>query len=631
MRNLNADSLSLISPLMAILLSTGGLISPGAGVAQDTGQLGVEMGEGRSPLIVGQTVPPEVRDSVRDRVDPGLLEGAQDQTERLETLPPVGDPEPRGTDPVLPPPEQLLQPTQPRSGSESLTPGPDDIRVVRYEVQGSTVFSAEELAAVTAPFTGEAVSFAQLLEARSAVTQLYEDNGYIYSLAFLPEQTLADGVVILQVVEAQLTQVNIREPEAGERGLGRLREGYVISRVRKAAGTPLQRDRLLQGLRLLQLDPLIATLSAELSMGVQPGESILDLTVNKAPSLTMDASLDNGRVPSVGSYRRQFGIREGNLLGFGDALGVRYNNTQASNAVDVDYTVPVNARNGTMRFFYSRSGSEVIEEPFNILEIRSAAQTWELSLRQPVLQTPTREFALGLGLSHRSTSTSLEVEGLRFDFPLSEGAGDDGKTRLSVVNISQEWTQRGAQQVFGLRSQFNLGTDWLGATQNPDLPDSSFFSWQGQAQWVRQFAPDTLLLVKGNVQLADRPLLSLEQFSNGGFGSVRGYRQDKLLSDNGFFGSIEARIPIFRIEQIKSVAQITPFLDYGVGWNSGDRADPVARRLASIGLGLRWRFADRVTTRLDWGVPLINNDDNERSSLQENGFLFSIETDLSPF
>jgi len=28
---------------------------------------------------------------------------------------------------------------------------------------------------------------------------------------------------------------------------------------------------------------------------------------------------------------------------------------------------------------------------------------------------------------------------------------------------------------------------------------------------------------------------------------------------------------------------------------------------------------------------LINNDDNDRSSLQENGFLFSIETDLSPF
>ncbi|MEB3273815.1 MAG: ShlB/FhaC/HecB family hemolysin secretion/activation protein [Prochlorothrix sp.] len=621
--------------LIPLIMSWGGLFIPIPSAAevqgrtQPTPQVPIVWGS----HLLSQIPPGAVPDTVRDRLDPRLLEGAQDETERLDTLPEETVPEPRETNsPSLPPPEELLQSPQFQPEGETLGPGLETIRVDRYEVQGSTVFSEAELTATTANFTGPAVSFAQLLEARSAVTKLYEDQGYLYSLAFLPEQTLTDGVVVLQVVEAALTQINIKEPEAGESGgLGRLRESYVTSRIRKAAGNPLHRDRLLQGLQLLQLDPLIETLSAELSMGVQPGESILDLTVTKAPSFSMGAALDNGRVPSVGSYRRQFNIREGNLLGFGDALGVRYNNTRASNAVDVDYTVPVNAHNGTMRFFYSRSGSQVIEDPFDILEIRSVAQTWELALRQPVFQTPTQEIALGLGLNHRLTSTSLEVEGIRFDFPLSEGAGDDGKTRLSVINVSQEWTQRGAQQVLGMRSQFNIGTDWLGATQNTDLPDSSFFSWQGQAQWVRQFAPDTLLLVKGNMQLADRPLLSLEQFSNGGFGSVRGYRQDKLLSDNGFFGSIEARIPIFRINQINSVAQVTPFFDYGVGWNSGDREEPAEARLASIGLGLRWRFANRVTARLDWGLPLINNGDNDNSSLQESGFLFSIDTDLSPF
>jgi len=63
-----------------------------------------------------------------------------------------------------------------------------------------TVFSPEELAAVTQPFTGS-VSFAQLLQARSAVTQLYIDQGYITSGAFLPEQTLENGQVTIQVIE----------------------------------------------------------------------------------------------------------------------------------------------------------------------------------------------------------------------------------------------------------------------------------------------------------------------------------------------------------------------------------------------------------------------------------------------
>ncbi|WP_017712901.1 ShlB/FhaC/HecB family hemolysin secretion/activation protein [Prochlorothrix hollandica] len=576
--------------------------------------------EGAAGIELAQTPPV---DRVRDRVDPQLLRDAQDPADRLDPVPDRFE-SPREQPDSLPPPEQLLQPANPSPGLGDRLGEPETIQVDRYEVLGSTVFSAETLATATQPFTGPSVSFAQLLQARSAVTQLYEDGGYIYSLAFLPEQTLEGGVVTLQVIETSLTEVTVE-------GLGRLRDSYVTSRVRKATGTPLQRDRLLQGLRLLQLDPLLQTLSAELSMGLRPGESTLHLTVTQAPTFTMGAGFDNGRVPSVGSFRRQFSVREGNLLGFGDGLGVRYNNTQASNSVDVDYTLPINARNGTLSLLYSRSGSQVIEEPFDILEIRSAAQTWDLSLRQPLYQTPTQEFAVGLGLNHRSTTTSLEVEGTRFDFPLSQGAGDDGRTRLSVVNITQDWTRRGASQVLGFRSQFNLGTDWLGATQNSDQPDSSFFSWQGQGQWVRQFAPDTLLLVKGNLQLADRPLLSLEQFSNGGFGSVRGYRQDQLLTDNGFFGSIEARIPIFRIRQINSVAQVTPFFDYGVGWNSGEGDNPSQRRLASVGVGLRWGFADRVTARLDWGLPLINNDDNDYGSLQEHGFLFSIETDLSPF
>lgn len=576
--------------------------------------------------VIAQAVP-NVPSNLQNQVNPQLIRDAQPGTERLNPQTPELSPDrpfEEPTAPALPPPEELLQSPTTAPGLDTNPIGPENIRVDRYVVEGSTVFSPEELAAATQPFTGEAVSFSTLLQTRSAVTKLYEDGGYLYSLAFLPEQTLTDGVVKLQVIEAQLTEINVE-------GLGRLRDSYVISRVRKAAGNPLQRDRLLQGLQLLQLDPLIQTISAELSMGIRPGESILDLEVQQAPTFSLTGTFDNGRVPSVGSFRRQLTAREGNLVGFGDAITVGYNNTLSSNALDLDYLFPVNAHNGTMQFTYSRSGSQVTEEPFSILEIRSAAQSWEVGLRQPILQTPTQEIAMGAALSHRTTSTSLEVAGERFDFPLSEGAGDDGTTTLSVVKLSQEWTRRGAQPVLGLRSQFNLGTDWLGATQNDDLPDSSFFAWQGQAQWVRQFAPDTLLLVRGNVQVADRPLLSLEQFSNGGSGSVRGYRQDRLLTDNGFFGSIEARIPIFRIPEINSVAQIAPFFDYGVGWNSGIRENPAQRRLASVGIGLRWQFADRASARLEWGIPLINNDGVSQNTLQESGILFSIDTNLTPF
>lgn len=549
-----------------------------------------------------------------------IAQGLPSTSPSPSDLRPDSRPDPSDLSPLPPPKELLESPRTPEESDPSLPPNATEtIDVTGYTVVGSHVFSAEELAAVTQPFVGK-VSFAQLLQARSAITQLYIDKGYITSGAFLPEQTLKGGIVTIEVIEGRLSEINVN-------GLRRLNPKYVRDRVRLAAGMPVNVNDLLQGLQLLQLDPHIANISAELSAGVNPGESILDLDLVQAPSFTAQVDFNNGRVPSVGSFRRQVTLQENTLFGQGDTMLLRYSNTEGSNAIDVDYTYPINARNGTVRLLFSNSDSQIIEDPFDVLDIKSAGKTWEISLRQPIFQTPSQEFATSVTFAHRSTGTSLAIGGERLGFPLSEGANENGKTYLSVLRFAQEWTKRGANQVVGLRSQFNLGVDWLGATNNEESPDSEFFSWQGQAQWVRQFAPDTLILLRGNVQMADRPLLSLEQLGLGGFDSVRGYRQDQLLTDNGLYGSIEARIPIFRIRQIDSVAQITPFVDWGMGWNSGDRTDPTEKHLASIGIGLRWQFSDRATARLEWGIPLLNSD-STGDSLQESGILFSLTTNV---
>lgn len=154
-------------------------------------------------------------------------------------------------------------------------------------------------------------------------------------------------------------------------------------------------------------------------------------------------------------------------------------------------------------------------------------------------------------------------------------------------------------------------------------PDSRFFSWQGQAQWVRLLAPDTIFLIRADAQLADRALVPLEQFGLGGQRTVRGYRQDLLLTDNAFVTSFEFRYPILRIPQLGgSVLQITPFIDVGTAWNSSGRVNPNDNTLASIGLGFLWQ-SDRVSARFDWGQPLV--DVNSRGhSLQDDGLYFSI-------
>ncbi len=182
--------------------------------------------------------------------------------------------------------------------------------------------------------------------------------------------------------------------------------------------------------------------------------------------------------------------------------------------------------------------------------------------------------------------------------------------------------------MFAAFSQLSVGVNGFGATDNAAAPDSEFLAWRGQAQYVRRLAPETLLVVRSNLQLADRPLLVQEQFGLGGLNSVRGYRQDVLLTDAGWSISAETVLPVLRLGAVDGVLQLIPFIDYGVGWNVGDRLDPDEPELLGVGVGAQLRMGDRFSARLDWGVPLLERPNRDRT-LQEQGLYFSVN--LSAF
>ncbi|MEC4893566.1 MAG: ShlB/FhaC/HecB family hemolysin secretion/activation protein [Oscillatoria sp. PMC 1050.18] len=552
-------------------------------------------------------------------VEASLVRGSVAQTTPPANIPEPILPEPRSQPDLepLPPPEELLQPpTAPTPEPESPTI-PGTITVREFEVVGSTVFDEEELAQLLAEYTNRPLTFAELLAAQQAVTRLYQQRGYITSGAFIPPQALENGTVTIQVVEGEIEEIEIS-------GLDRLKPGYVRSRLENATKAPLNQQELLTALQLLQLDPLIERLSVELTAGTRPGVSRLEVFVEDAPGFYTELGLDNQRSPSVGSHRRIIQIGHNNLLGWGDRLNVSYYNTDGSNTLDdISYTVPINARDGTISFSHRRTESEIIEEPFNELDIISESRTYQLSYRQPVYRTPNTEFAVGVTGTLQESETSL----LGIPFPLSAGAENDGETTVTSLRFFQEYTTRTAQQVFAARSQFSLGIDAFDATINEENPDGRYFSWRGQAQYLRLLAPDTVFLLRSDLQVADRPLVPLEQFSLGGQLSVRGYRQDVLLADSGFFASAEVRVPIARIREWDTILQVTPFFDFGTVWNNNE-IELEEQTISSVGLGLQLLIGDNFVARLDWGIPLVELE-TTGDSLQEEGIYFSIR--YSPF
>ncbi|WP_017319454.1 ShlB/FhaC/HecB family hemolysin secretion/activation protein [Mastigocladopsis repens] len=550
-----------------------------------------------------------------------ILSQVQNPTQVPNPITPIPPPQPIPT--PQPPPETPLDlpPSTPPSSAPRLdTPG--TISVKKFEFEGNTekVFSDQKLSEVTAQFTNRPITFTELLQVEAVVTKLYTDAGYINSGAFIPaNQTFPQqgAVVKVQIVEGGLEEIKVT-------GTRRLNPNYLRSRIQLGTSRPLNRYRLLEALQLLQLNPLIQNLSAELSAGSRSDQSLLEVRVVEADSFRTELFVDNGRAPSVGSFRRGIRISEGNVFGIGDSFAATYTNTDGSNALDLNYAVPLNPRNGTLNLAGGFTDTTVIEPPFDRIDITGDSFYIDVGFRQPIIQSPTRELALGLTFSRQQSKTKLQGE----DYALSPGSDENGETRISALRFFQEYTQRSPQQVLALRSQFSLGVGLFDATINNEPPDSRFFSWRGQGQYVRLLAPETLLVLRSDLQFTTRALVPLEQFSLGGLQSVRGYRQDQLLVDNGFFASAEVRLPVVRVERVEGVLQVVPFVDFGIGWNSSDTSDLDPNTLVSVGLGLQWQMGDGLTARLDYGIGLTDVDSSDRT-LQEKGFYFSVN--YSPF
>ncbi|ACK72867.1 Polypeptide-transport-associated domain protein ShlB-type [Gloeothece citriformis PCC 7424] len=525
---------------------------------------------------------------------------------------------PTPTPSPLPPLEDILPPNPstptPSDNFPSNIPGTITVRQFNYE--GNTAFSDQELDRVTQPYLNRPISFAELLQARTAITQLYIDNGYVTSGAYIAPQSIDKGVITITIVEGNLEEINVDVE-------GKLAPSYVRERIAIATEQPLNVNRLLEALQLLQLNPIIERISAELSAGTRPGTSILDITVVVADTFTPEIIVDNGRNPRVGSLRRGTQVSDLNLFGLGDEMRIWYLNTDGTNDVDVNYGVPVNAYNGTVRVQFRNVTAKVTEDPFEQFDITSDYQKYLLSFRQPIVLTPTEEIALGLTFDYQKTQTRF----LGVGFP-TRGTNNRGRTNISSLRFSQEWTQRNEQEVLAARSEFSVGVDVFDVTDTFDrefnrfAPGNDYFIWRGQGQWVRLLAPDTLFILRGDLQLTSEPLVPIEQFSLGGLGNVVGYRQNYLLTDNGFFGGVEFRVPIYRAQNPNNILQLVPFATVGSGWNVSGSPQPDPATIASIGIGLQWQYSDYISARVDWGIKLVPIP-LEGNTLQDNGIVFS--------
>ena len=157
-------------------------------------------------------------------------------------VPPIPDEEPIPIPEPLPEtPLEIAPPSG--SESESLDNIPGTITISKFNFQGNTAFSDEELQEVVADFMGKPINFSQLLLVEEIIRNKYTEgcrspNGslpcYINSGAVIAADQIIspqNATIIVNVMEGELENIEI----TGTRGIN---ESYIRSRLQSGISQP---------------------------------------------------------------------------------------------------------------------------------------------------------------------------------------------------------------------------------------------------------------------------------------------------------------------------------------------------------------------------------------------------------
>lgn len=490
------------------------------------------------------------------------------------------------------------------------SPSETSLQLIRVEFVGNTVFKDAELQALAAPFLNKPVNVNDIEQLGFIVSQYYSEHGYVNSGTFLLEQNLLDGVLKIQIIEGQLTDVKISDQ-------GWLHPDYIRNRL--LDNQTLNVNELQDRYLMLLNDPLINKLNGTLKPTGKLGESLLAMRVTRATPYGLSVQGNNYRAPSIGAEQFVVHAWVRNLSRWGDLIDFSFGLSEGSTSYAGGFAIPLNSTGTLFDFHFDLGDTAIIEEPLNKVDIDSEVKNFSWTLSHPVYKSLDHTVILGTSFATRRNETTL----LGDDFPFVLGL-ETGKSRVSVLRIFQEYLGRFEHHVLAFRSTFNVGIDAFNATIQSDdnLPDSEYFSWLGQLQYAFKVLDNgAQVKARGTIQLSNETLLSQERISVGGIHNVRGYRENELVRDQGYTGSLEFHYPI--IGQVAGKGHkliVIPFMDFGSAWNKGEGSE----YLHSVGIGLHWQPIKYIKADFYYGYDIKQARKKTEYNLQDDGIHFNL-------
>ena len=485
------------------------------------------------------------------------------------------------------------------------------VRLAEVRIVGNTTLPEAPLANVAERYVGREVSYGDIAQLRDALTAVYVEHGYVTSGAVVPDQSLDDGILEVRVIEGVLADIEIETD-------GRYRDSAIARRLASSIRGVVNVREIEEQLETLREDPIIASVQAELAPANERGQSILRVRIHEQRAYSASAEFNNQQNPSIGAYggRVRLGFR--NAIGYGDSFVAEYRGSEGLNRIEAAYEIPLPLRETRLGALVRRSWSEIVEAPFDRLDIEVEEESYGISLRAPIASSQHWRLEASALAAWRRTRSTLRGDGFSF-----VPGPENGKATVAVLRLGQDFNYGGVENAVALRSTLSVGLNILGATKHGGTtPDGQFVAWLAQAEWARRLGVlDSQLIARANVQLASSSLLPMERFAIGGRYTVRGYREAALARDNGATGTLEWRVPLWERNAGASYVELAPFVDAGYSWNA-DLPEIGRQTLVGLGVGLRVGLAKLFHSELYWAQSLTDAPATPSWDLQDTSVYF---------
>jgi len=489
---------------------------------------------------------------------------------------------------------------------------PDHFDIDEFRVDGADAMPQIEVEEAVYPFLGPRRTAADVEKARAALEKAYHDKGYQTVSVGIPPQNVDTRVIVLKVTEGRIGTLRIKNSRY-----------FDLAKIKEKA--PSLKEGTLPNFKDVTKDIVALNqwpdrrVTPALRAGTAPGTIDVDLTVEDKPPIHASLELNNRQSPNTTAERLSASVHYDNLWQLGHSATFTY---------QVAPQRPSDAEvfSGSYLARYSDSLSFLV---YGLTSSSNVATVGGTSVVGPgqtigtraVISLPSADdffhtISIGPDYKHYGQVVSLGTDS--FSSPVTYYP--------IVANYSASWQGEGRTTQLNAGVTFNvrgLGSGFDEFDAKRFDANASFYHVNADISHTQDLESGYQLYAKVQGQVADGPLVSSEQFSLGGWDTVRGYLETETLGDDGVAGTLEFRGPDLgawlqskiKDETGEGSARFTTFNEWRFfGFADGGYTfiyNPLPGQqsdftLASWGFGTRFKTFNMVNGSFAFAMPVIN-------------------------